>query len=139
MVRSFEYGAWSARYVPTMSLLAYSFFNGLIFLYIFDLYFVIAFALWYYMSRAGYHSFITDVVLSDFWWHIAVFCMLGITFILTYTFLLFRGKYKKYYQEFEKLSQDMKSTWSGIAILLFIMGILAIWILGRFRGMYIPQ
>lgn len=138
-VRSFEYGSWSTRYVPTMSLLAYSFFIGLILLYFFDFVEFIVIMSWYYVSRTGLHYIMRDIVKTDLWNQFIALIAIIPSFIVTYIFVLRKKKYKTYYEQFDKLSEDTKSTWTQIVILLFVLGFIVVMFLGRFRAIHIPQ
>lgn len=138
-VRFIEYGSWSVKYVPRMSVVASSFYVGLILLFFFDLIESVAIMSWYFASRTEYHPLIRDIFMTDLWNQFIAFIAFVPSIIVTYIFVLRKNKYKNYYKQFEKLSEDMQSTWSYMAILFFVFGFMIIWFLGKFRAMYIPQ
>ena len=127
------------KYAPTLSLVAYSFYIGLVMLYTLDFIEFIVIMSWYFVSRTELHSLVRNLVMSDMWNEfIAVIAAIP-SFIVTYIFVIRKKKYKAYYAQFDKLPDDMQSTWSYVVILLFVLGLMVTFFLGRFRAMYIPQ
>ena len=63
----------------------------------------------------------------------------AIAFLIGFVFVMYKGKYRKYYRQFEQLPKEMQSAWTWIAVLLFLLALVFGLIIGGFRTMYIPK
>ena len=137
--RRFEYGAWRLHYIPTLSILAVNFYLGLINLYLIEVYLFAVFITWYFYKRTELHYFFRDVLFSKPCISMIAIVLGAIAFLIGFVFVMYKGKYRKYYRQFEQLPKEMQSAWTWIAVLLFLLALVFGLIIGGFRTMYIPK
>ena len=112
---------------------AITWFIGLIGLYIFDFLCFLCIALYYILGKET----VLHLLQYEWIYYIAAIVFLLLQFVVC-SFFLRKQKYKCYFYIFDKESKENHTLWSFISVLLFVAGIIIIYLLAKYKQLYIP-
>lgn len=112
---------------------AITWFIGLIGLYVFDFLCFLCIALYFILG----HETVLHLLQYEWTYFIAAIVFFLLQFVVC-SFFLRKQKYKNYFQIYDKGSKENKTLWSFFSVLLFVAGLIIVYLLVRFRQLYIP-